>query len=48
MLCVSVCVCVISNQSTGKKPNVSDLGKLGACQKRSDCGGLVGAGLDEI
>ena len=48
VLYVCVCVCVISNQSTSKKPHVSDLNKLDACQKSSGCGGLVEAGLDEI
>ena len=37
-VCQCVC-CVISNQSTSKKPNVSDLSKLGACQKRRRFGG---------
>ena len=35
-----VCVCVISNQSTSKKPHVSNLSKLDACQKSSGCGDL--------
>ena len=47
-VCLCVCVCVIPNQSTSKKPHVSDLSKLDACQKSSGCGGLVEAGLDEI
>ena len=47
-MCVCVCVCVISNQSTSKKPHVSDLSKLDACQKSSGFGGLVEAGLDKI
>ena len=47
-VCLCVCVCVISNQSTSKKLHLSDLNKLGACQKSSGCGGLVEAGLDEI
>ena len=30
VLCVFVCVCVISNQSTSKKPHLSGLSKLDA------------------
>ena len=31
VVCVFVCVCVISNQSTNKKLHVSNLSKLDAC-----------------
>ena len=37
-LCVCVCVFVISNQSTSKKPHVSDLSKLDAFEKSSGGG----------
>ena len=40
MLCVFVCVCLISNQSTSEKPHVSNLSKLDACQKSSGRGDL--------
>ena len=45
-VCVSVCLCVcvsvsvISNQSTSKKPHVSNLSKLDTCQKSSGRGDL--------
>ena len=37
-VCVCVCVFVISNQSTSKKPHVSDLSKLDAFEKSSGGG----------
>ena len=50
VLCVFLCACVISNQSTSKKRHASNLSKLYACQKSSGRGnlGMGGASLDKI
>ena len=37
-VCVFLCVLVISNQSSSKKPHVSDLGKLDTYQNSSGVG----------